>query len=417
MPDSGDVVATPGPIPGPEAVQSSPGAAALSAVLDERRTAAVHRVVEVEPCLVARADLIGHADGIDPPAGVVPDAHALVSGPVPGSGVTGVRVRVLVLRVAVVARGARVREEPDLVALDRPAQREVAVPVLQKSRRFGEAQRAQLVVDVGGLAPLAGPTAEDVPAETVAASLGDDVERGGTAVGFAQAAGDRHLDFDRVVHVVRVVGHTAAVERRPDVQAVDLNRALVGAAATGREEVGVRPDTVVEARCLDGRQGCQVVAVASRRWKRPHDVATEHGLLPGRLQVDDRRFTRDRDALRQGAHAQLGVDRRDAAAGEFHSLAHDRRKALHREGDRVGPRRQAGDLILPAAIGDGRAGLFDERRTRRLHGDTGQHGAGRVAHGASQRLSRGDVEREKPETRGEEQGLRKSCHHTSSLRR
>ncbi len=189
------------------------GAATLPAVLDERRAAAIHGVVEIEPRLVARGDLIRHAYGVDPPARVVPHAHALVLGPGPRRGVTGVPVCVLVLRVAVVARGARVDKEPDPVALDRPAQREVTVPILQQGRRFCESECAQLVVDVRRLAPLTRPTAEEVAAEIVAARFGDDVERGCSTVGFAEPAGDRHLDFNRIVHVVGVVRHAAAVER------------------------------------------------------------------------------------------------------------------------------------------------------------------------------------------------------------
>src|SRR6185503_586678 len=125
------------------------------------------------------------------PAGrIVPHPHAVVLGPGPRAGVADVLVRVLVLRLGVVARRARVDEEPEAVALDRAAQREVAVPVLQDRRRVGKTERPQLVVDVRRLAELAGPAPEVVAAEVVAAGLGNDVERRRSTVGFAETAGD-----------------------------------------------------------------------------------------------------------------------------------------------------------------------------------------------------------------------------------
>ena len=51
VPDSGDVVGTPGPMPGPEAVHPSPGAGTAPPSCDERRAGAVLGVVDVEPDL------------------------------------------------------------------------------------------------------------------------------------------------------------------------------------------------------------------------------------------------------------------------------------------------------------------------------------------------------------------------------
>ena len=58
-------------------------------------------------------------------------------------------------------------EEPDAVAEDRAAEREVGVPVLDQRRQVGEAERAQLVVDVAALRPLAGEAAEVDAAEVL----------------------------------------------------------------------------------------------------------------------------------------------------------------------------------------------------------------------------------------------------------
>ena len=52
VPDSGDVVGTPGPMPGPDAVYPSPGCRHCDAVLRHRRPGAVLRVIEIEAELV-----------------------------------------------------------------------------------------------------------------------------------------------------------------------------------------------------------------------------------------------------------------------------------------------------------------------------------------------------------------------------
>lgn len=163
-------------------------AAALPAVLVDRRAAAVHRVVDIEPDLVARCDLTGQADSVDPAARVIAHAHAIVLGPRPEVWVADFFVCVLILRVDVVARGACVGVEPDPVALDWATQREVAVPILPERRSVGETERAQAVVDIGCLSPLAGPAAKEVSIKVVAAGLGDDVERGCAPVRLPQAA-------------------------------------------------------------------------------------------------------------------------------------------------------------------------------------------------------------------------------------
>ena len=57
--------------------------------------------------------------------------------------------------------------------------------------------RAQRVVDVVALRPLAGEAAEVGPAEGVAARLGHEVELRPAAVGFAETAGHGELHFLR----------------------------------------------------------------------------------------------------------------------------------------------------------------------------------------------------------------------------
>ena len=52
VPDSGDVVGTPGPMPGPDAVQPSPGCRHCELSCDTDDAGAVLRVVEIEPQFV-----------------------------------------------------------------------------------------------------------------------------------------------------------------------------------------------------------------------------------------------------------------------------------------------------------------------------------------------------------------------------
>src|SRR5207244_11665390 len=75
------------------------------------------------------------------------------------------------------------------------------------------------------------------PSERVAAGLRDDVESRAAAVGLAEAAGDGHLHFGGVRHVVQVAGHAAAIPWRAHVHPVELDEAFGAPPATRREEV------------------------------------------------------------------------------------------------------------------------------------------------------------------------------------
>ena len=96
------------------------------------------------------------------------------------------------------AHGAHVAEEPDAVAEDGAAVREVGVPVLDQRREVGEVEAAQFVIEIAALRPLAREAAVVHPAEAVAAGLRNHVERRAAAVDFRQAAGDGDLHFRRL---------------------------------------------------------------------------------------------------------------------------------------------------------------------------------------------------------------------------
>jgi hypothetical protein len=121
--------------------------------------------------------------------------------------------------------------EPDAILPDRPAEREARIPAAHDRRGRRQPVRAQLVVEVVALRPLAGDAAEVGPAEHVAAGLGHDVELRAAAIGFAEPSRDGNLDFLRVAGVVAIARDAAAVEGGADVHPVNLDRALVAAAA------------------------------------------------------------------------------------------------------------------------------------------------------------------------------------------
>ena len=236
VPDSGDVVGTPGPMPGPDAVQPSPGSRHCppsarhrrrrsSSSCSRRRTRAccagvacqVRRVAPTFLELALRTFTLS----------------SLRVGPEVRIG--GVQVAVPVRHVLIGADRPHVAEEPDAVAQDRAAEREVGVPVPDQ-RRPGRRTRSSRSSS-SMLLPCAHSPArlrEVEAAERVAAGLRNHVERRPAAVHFGQAAGDRDLHFGGVGHVVLIARHAAAADRGADVHAVDLDVAFAAAAAARR---------------------------------------------------------------------------------------------------------------------------------------------------------------------------------------
>ena len=127
--------------------ERDPVVAAVAAPLarvDERRPGAVRLVVVVEPHLVPRRELTGQADRFDLLGRRRPRLHVRILHVVPLRRVAGVRVGVETGNVLVGAVAAQVVEEPQPVALDRTAEREVRVPVLDQARRLRDADAAQV---------------------------------------------------------------------------------------------------------------------------------------------------------------------------------------------------------------------------------------------------------------------------------
>ena len=76
------------------------------------------------------------------------------------------------------------------------------------------------------------------------------------------------------------------------------------------------------------------------------DVAAQHGLALGVLDVDDRRFADDRDRFGDRADLQVGVDRGGEGAGQLDAVALDGVEPGQRERHRVRAGPQIDDAVL-----------------------------------------------------------------------
>ena len=235
-------------------------------------------------------------------------------------------------------------------------------------RRVRDAVRLQRIVHVVALRPLARQAAEIRPAERVAASLRNDVELRPAAIGLAEPARYRELHFLRVRRVVAVARHAAAVERRADVHAVDLDSALVAATTARGEEDHRRVDAaVLNAVGLNARHGREQIPVATRGRQRRQDLVAEDPLdAQAVLHVHHRRFTRDGDRLLHTAQAHVRVERQGHTSRDLDTRTLDGGETGQGVGDLVDPGREVLDAVLAGAVADGRPDLLDEHWARCL---------------------------------------------------
>ena len=346
---------------------------------------AVPLVVVVKADLVPRRQLRGQAHGGNRlrRRGAAEDGG--IGRVVPVRGVARELVRVEPRDLRVIAEIAHVEEEPQLVALDRSANGPADVPQLDQAGGLGHALGPKGVVDVVALRPAAGAGDEEGALELVAAGHRHDVQDGTAGFGVAQVAGDRDLHFLRVGDVVGVAGHAAAVERGADVEAVELDGALVAGPAVRREEARVHRRRRAGARALQRRHGGEDRAVAARHGQLVDRLVLEHRLALGGLRVDDRRFAADVDGLSHVADFHLAVDVDHARTRDFQPFAFHARESRQRERDGVGAGPQIDYLVLPAAVGNGRACFLDQCGTRGLDRYAGEHGSRRILYDARQR--------------------------------
>src|SRR5262249_14584980 len=194
------------------------------------------------------------------------------------------------------------------------------VPQLDEAGGFGHALRLQGGIDVVALRPAAGARTEYRAFELIAARLRHDVQDRPARFSVAEIARDRDLHFLRVGDVVRVPRHAAAVERGPDVQAVELHGAFVAGASVRGEEARVHRRRRACACALQRRNRGEDRAVTTSDGELVDHLVLEHRLALAALDIDHWHFAGDLDRLRDVADLQVGVDRDGAAAGDLYTL-------------------------------------------------------------------------------------------------
>ena len=254
-------------------------------------------------------------------------------------------------------------EEPQLVLLDRAAERRAPV-VGDVHRIAGRAglgaglqaeAHAQIIIDVLALQAVVHEVEVVVAREAVAARLRDHVHVDARDIALRGAR--RRLHVVLLVHLEAVVLHRGAAAAAGPVglEAVDRERLL----AVGRAE---RLEVVL----LHAFGAADVEAAGDdARHEAGHDpriaaggdgfveVLADVGLRHGGRHVHDRRFTADRDGFLQTAHTELHVEAGRAVHLHGDAFAGLRGEPGQVEGHRVAAGRQAGDGIQPLVGADG----------------------------------------------------------------
>ena len=291
-----------------------------------------------------------------------------------------------VLAAAVVAEEV----EPDLVALDRAAERVAGVVDVVGLGRGAQARGLQFVGVVAGLHPTAEAGEEGVRAEGVAAGARDEVDRGPAHFGFAQSAGGRDRHFRGVLDVLAVSGYAAAVERCAGVEPVHLRAPLVAAAAAAAEHhhAGAQLHVGHAAAALHHRRNQHhQPGVALGSGQRLHEIAVERALALGALHVHDRTLARHRNRLLEPADAHVGVHGGIELRRQHERLALEGAEPGQRERNRVGAGAQIDDAVQPVGVAYRRPDFFNQHIAGCLDGHPREYGARRVFdHAVDRRL-------------------------------
>ena len=280
--------------------------------------------------------------------------------------------------VALVAQGV---EEPQPILLDRSADRAVEVPDLRAGARRRQASSLEVVCVIAADHPLRHAGQIHAAFHRVAAGLRDDVHRGSADFGFAEAARARQRDFLRVADVGDVGRDAAAVECRPDADAVQLKAAFVAASAGAAEHdhaghhLHVRCGTRRHDRI---RHQLHQACVRARGRDRGDEIVADRRLPPDALGVDDRRLPGDGNRLGNRTDLEIAVHGRVKRPCQLDLFAPDGVEARQRKRHGVGSGPQIDDAVLALGIGDRGSYFLDQDRARRFDGDTGQNGAGRI---------------------------------------
>ena len=220
-------------------------------------------------------------------------------------------------QVVLIGEIARRRVEPQLVLLDRTAERAVdVVELLERGRRAREAARVEVGRDIRALKTRTGAVGQERAAEAVAAGPRNRVHDDAVGAGVRHLARQLHVDFVEEQRREAHVRQVRADVHVPDAHAVDQRDTVPWEAAVGADlsagliakhaaDVGVRRlDRGHERRHLDPRATRRQFLERLRR----------HGArLRGCLDVDNRRFAGHGDRLGDGADFHVAVHlRRDA---------------------------------------------------------------------------------------------------------
>ena len=216
------------------------------------RAVAGQLLVPVDVELVLRRRLVGQSQRTDGPALRALSRLQAIRRIEELRRVAGVEVREDVRDRAPLALIADREEVPQAVLLDRTANTAGVVPLFDERARRGEPTRPELVAVVAADPPVGHAGEVDRSAHHVATRLGHDAQRRAADLGLAKAAGRGHHDLLRVGDVGGVGRHAAAVEGRANVQAVDLQPALVSAPARAAEHGHLRGDLDVGRRAALG---------------------------------------------------------------------------------------------------------------------------------------------------------------------
>ena len=300
-------------------------------------------------------------------------------------------------------------EEPEAIALDRPAHRHAGVVDFEQLAAALEppiAERPGQVV--AGEAPLR-VDAGEAAREEVAALLRNDVHEHAVRVALGGDAAGLHRDLldDRRVELVAEVARAGEVL---DAHAVDLHARAGLAVEPFADLRRVAAGHVGHAGQARRQRNQHVVVLVADRENREGLLGHEQ-LASDVLGVDQRGLASHGDRLLDRADRHVGVHRRGEPRRQHDALAAEGGEPGQRERHRVGARAQVDDVVPAFGVADDDAHLFDERRTAGLDGHAGQHAAGGVAHRAGD--AAGLLGLRAPRERGQKHDAREQRYETS----
>ena len=266
-----------------------------------------------------------------------------------------------VFRVEVPGR----REEPDLVALDRPAEHRVDVPRLDELVGLAKAQGPHLVVEVAAL-PLAGVVHEHRSAEAVASLPRDQIHLRAAGSRLAEAAGDLKGDLLRAADFRHVPD--TPIPCQPALSPLICTWPSLRRPPCAWKTLNAFPETPPTSAPCALMPGISTVTAA---YPRLLGIAAKVSLSIVRVACELCTSTTGdspdhRDRLGQRTDAEVRVDRGHEGPFERDAITLESVEAAQRERDRVHAWTEIDDAVLTGAVSDDRSGLLDQRRTRRF---------------------------------------------------